>query len=140
MNPPRLTDAGSSRRAARTAGLVCLALLGAGATGALAGPPPGHPSPGAAMQMIRPGGVTNALAQRTGVALDAIDANDYTYIEVDDAGKSYWIAAPRLRVARGDMVQFDEGVVMNQFYSKALQRTFPSVMFVGGVSTTPGGR
>lgn len=100
-------------------------------------PPPGHPSPGAAMQLIRPGTEQSSAPRRTGVALDSIDANEYTYIEVDEAGKSYWIATARMKIMRGDMVQFEDGVTMEQFYSKLLKRTFQSVMFVDSVSTTP---
>ncbi|QTQ35012.1 Uncharacterized protein ToN1_08390 [Aromatoleum petrolei] len=100
-------------------------------------PPPGHPSPGAALQLIRPGAEQPATMRRTGVALDSIDANEYTYIEVDEGGKSYWIATARMQIMRGDMVQFDEGVTMAQFYSKLLKRTFQSVMFVDAVSTAP---
>jgi len=93
------------------------------------------------MQIMRADGIHgNHAVKRTGVALDALDANEYTYIEVDDAGQSYWIATARMKIVRGDMVQFEEGVTMNQFYSKLLKRTFASVMFVGGVSTAPGGK
>ncbi|MCC4114677.1 hypothetical protein LLG90_04845 [Aromatoleum toluclasticum] len=103
-------------------------------------PPPDHPSPGAAMQLIRPDTEQSGALRRTGVALDSIDANEYTYIEVDEAGKSYWIATARMKIMRGDLVQFADGVTMEQFYSKLLKRTFQSVMFVDSVSTTPGKR
>lgn len=105
---------------------------------ALSAPPPGHPSPGAAMQIMRHGTEAARGPVHTGVALDAVDANEYTYIEVDEAGTSYWIATARMKVMRGDMVQFEEGVRMEQFHSKLLKRTFPSVMFVGAVSTKSG--
>ena len=112
-------------------------LLALAPQAALSAPPPGHPSPGAAMQLIRPGAEHSSAQRRTGVALDSIDANEYTYIEVDEAGKSYWIATARMKIMRGDMVQFEDGVTMDQFYSKLLKRTFESVMFVDNVSTTP---
>ncbi|AYH44558.1 hypothetical protein CDA09_14380 [Azoarcus sp. DN11] len=92
------------------------------------------------MQLIRSGTEHSAAQRRTGVALDSIDANEYTYIEVDEAGKSYWIATARMKIMRGDMVQFEDGVTMDQFYSKLLKRTFESVMFVDNVSTTPAGK
>jgi len=138
MSHPRIKVAPSLDQAKRVLGSLFLALLATPAPGA---PPPGHPSPSAAMQMIRPVPTNRpAAAVRVGVALDAIDANEYTYIEVDEAGLSYWIATSRIKVVRGEMVQFEEGVTMSDFYSKLLKRTFPSVMFVGNVSTTPGGR
>lgn len=118
---------------------IMSAVLLAAVFNAEAAPPPGHPSPNAAMQLMRPGTEQTATAKHTGVALDAIDANEYTYIEVDEAGKTYWIATARMKVARGDMVQFEEGVTMAQFYSKLLKRTFDAVMFVDSVATTPAG-
>ena len=140
MKFPRWTVARCVRTAASSSLLLSAALLTLAPQAAQPAPPPGHPSPGAAMQLIRPGAVQSSTPRRTGVALDAIDANEYTYIEVDESGKSYWIATGRMKVLRGDMVQFDEGVTMGQFYSKLLKRTFQSVMFVDSVSTTPGPR
>lgn len=71
----------------------------------------------------------------TGVVLDAIDANEFTYIETDIGGRVFWIATAKRRVARGELIRFEEGVTMENFHSKLLDRTFPSVMFVREVST-----
>lgn len=139
MNTLRPPAATPPCRATRAFSIMSTALLLAAVFSVEAAPPPGHPSPNAAMQLMRPGTAQAATSKHTGVALDAIDANEYTYIEVDEAGKTYWIATARLKIVRGDMVQFDEGVTMAQFYSKLLKRTFDSVMFVDSVSTTPGG-
>ncbi|MBD5805476.1 hypothetical protein AZOA_49330 [Azoarcus sp. Aa7] len=140
MELPRRTVVSPVHAAARLSLPLLAALLAMAPEAAHPAPPPGHPSPGAAMQLIRPGAEQSAALRRTGVALDSIDANEYTYIEVDEAGKSYWIATARMKIMRGDMVQFEEGVTMEQFYSKLLKRTFQSVMFVDAVSTAPGGR
>lgn len=140
MELPRRTVVPSVHAAARLSLPMLAALLALAPPAAHSAPPPGHPSPGAAMQLIRPGTDQSPSLRRTGVALDSIDANEYTYIEVDEGGKSYWIATARMNIMRGDMVQFDEGVTMAQFYSKLLKRTFQSVMFVDAVSTAPGKR
>lgn len=140
MELPRRTVVSPVHAAARLSLPLLAALLAMAPGVAHPAPPPGHPSPGAALQLIRPGAEQSAALRRTGVALDSIDANEYTYIEVDEAGKSYWIATARMKIMRGDMVQFDEGVTMEQFYSKLLKRTFQSVMFVDAVSTTSGKR
>jgi len=140
MNIPRPTAAMPLRHANGALRFIPAALLSAVALGVQAAPPPGHPSPSDAMQIMRSDGGRAATGKHTGVALDAIDANEYIYIEVDEAGVSYWIATSKMKIMRGDMVQFEEGVTIDQFYSKLLKRTFPSVMFVGGVSTTPGGK
>lgn len=140
MELPRRTVVSPAHAAARLTLPLFAVLLAMAPQAAHSAPPPGHPSPGAALQLIRPGAEQSAALRRTGVALDSIDANEYTYIEVDEAGKSYWIATARMKIMRGDMVQFDEGVTMEQFYSKLLKRTFQSVMFVDAVSTTSGKR
>lgn len=140
MEFPRRTVVFPMHAAARLSLPLLAALLAMAPQAARPAPPPGHPSPGAAMQLIRPGAEHSTALRRTGVALDSIDANEYTYIEVDEAGKSYWIATARMKIMRGDMVQFAEGVTMEQFYSKLLKRTFQSVMFVDAVSTTSGRR
>lgn len=140
MELPRRTVVPLGHTAARLSLPLVAALLLLAPEAALPAPPPGHPSPGAAMQLIRPDAEHSAALRRTGVALDSIDANEYTYIEVDEAGKNYWIATARMKIMRGDLVQFAEGVTMEQFYSKLLKRTFQSVMFVDSVSTMPGRR
>lgn len=74
-----------------------------------------------------------------GEVVSAIDANEYTYIEVRNQDGTRWIAGPRIALSRGDTVRFDDGVVMKEFHSKLLRRTFPAVMFVSGVFVTPAG-
>ena len=66
-----------------------------------------------------------------GKVLSSIDASIYTYIEVSENGKTMWLAAPTVAVKKGDTVGFDDGAVMTNFYSKSLNRTFETVIFVG---------
>jgi hypothetical protein len=60
-------------------------------------------------------------------------AGGYTYIEVKHAKGSEWLAAPAMAVKAGDTVRYEGGSVMSNFTSGALKRTFPSILFVGGV-------
>lgn len=101
---------------------------------ALAEVPPGHPTPNAAMRMMQPDSPPGGA--RTGTVVSHMDANEYTYIEVNEQGQSVWLAAPRLALKDGDTVRFPGGVTMRDFYSKLLKRTFPAVIFVGGVDVT----
>ncbi len=56
----------------------------------------------------------------------------YSYLEVlRDDGMSAWLAGPTVELPVGTRVQFPNGVVMRNFYSKELQRNFPVLMFVG---------
>ena len=73
----------------------------------------------------------NDQLPRKGKVLSSIDASIYTYIELNENGKTLWIAAPTVKVKKGDMVRFSEGAVMSNFFSKSLNRTFESVIFVG---------
>ena len=73
----------------------------------------------------------NDQMPRSGKVLSSIDASIYTYIELTKNGKNIWIAAPTVKVKKGDTVRFSEGAVMSNFFSKSLNRTFESVIFVG---------
>ena len=115
-------------------------LLLAGSLAAHAAAPPDHPSPAEAYRMMEPGvHARSAAPAYEGEVVTAIDANEYTYIEVREQDGTRWIAGPRTALARGDIIRFDDGVVMKGFYSKRLDRSFPAVMFVSGVFVTPAG-
>lgn len=68
-----------------------------------------------------------------GKVLSSIDVSIYTYIEVSEGGKTIWLAAPTTDVKKGDMIGYDDGAVMTNFFSKSLNRTFETVTFVGKV-------
>jgi hypothetical protein len=113
---------------------LCLAAL---ATAALAAPPPGHPSPAQAMDMLMPDKPpAPSELPNQGKVISSVDANDFTYIEVDRAGVVEWLAAPKMVVKPGSTIRYEDGSVMTDFYSKLLKRTFPSVMFVGHVAVS----
>ena len=65
--------------------------------------------------------------------LSTIDAAGYTYLEVTQNKKTIWLAGPKVVAKKGDVVRFDDGMVMTNFESKTLKRTFPSVTFVNNV-------
>lgn len=97
-------------------------------------PPPGHPSAGQAGEML---GLPGAEAPRpySGSVLQAINSNQFTYIEVGVEGKSgsRWLAAPRLDLKPGTRIRFGEGRLLAPFYSRKLERSFDAVTFVGPV-------
>lgn len=102
---------------------------------ALAAPPPGHPSPAQAREMLLPERPSPpSELPNEGRVVSATDANDFTYIEVERGGKREWIAAPRMALTPGSTIRYEEGSVMTDFYSKLLKRTFPRLMFVGEVA------
>lgn len=71
-----------------------------------------------------------------GTVLSSIDQSQYTYIEVSQNKKSLWLATTRVAVKKGDRIRFDEGMVMTNFHSKGLNRTFPSIAFVSHVAVS----
>lgn len=125
----------ASRLARLSLGLAVFATAAA-----LAAPPPGHPSPAQAREMLLPDKPPrpNELPNE-GKVLAATHANEFTYIEVARKGKSpasEWIATQKTEIKVGSTIRYEDGAVMKDFYSKLLKRTFPSVMFVDYVSVT----
>lgn len=70
------------------------------------------------------------MLTQTGKVVSSIDVPTYTYVEVSQGSKTIWLAANTTTVKKGDMVRFDDGMKMTNFYSKSLKRTFPSILFV----------
>ncbi|RZI42857.1 hypothetical protein EGT07_12840 [Herbaspirillum sp. HC18] len=101
-----------------------------------AAPPAGHPSPANAADMMKlPKDTADADLGQKGKVVSSIDANEYTYIEVNQGKNTLWLAAPKTAVKKDSVIRFEDGAVMTNFHSKLLNRTFPSVMFVGRVVT-----
>ncbi len=98
---------------------------------ALAAPPPGHPTPAEAGQILGIPAQQESAPGQAGIVEQAIDSNQYTYVEVRTESGLKWLAVVRMPLAAGDKVRYGEGVKMTNFYSKVLKRTFPEILFVG---------
>lgn len=110
--------------------IFLIAVTASAAGFAAAKMPVGHPpldATGAKAQMA-----PAQLAQRATV-IDVINVAQYTYLEVKQDKQSRWIAGPSVEVRKGDVVRFDGGVEMKDFYGKTLDRTVPSIVFVNRV-------
>lgn len=94
--------------------------------GAQAATPPGHPAAAA----------VEAELPNKGKVISAIDASQYTYIEVAQDKKVLWLAAPAITVKKNNIIRFEDGAEMTNFHSKSLNRTFPSIRFVNHVVVT----
>lgn len=92
-------------------------------------PPPGHPpvpaDPAAQENLPNLGKVSEALT-----------AGSYTYLHVAGDGGDAWLAIPRRDVPVGAEIRYADGMVMKDFHSRALDRTFEEVFFLGGVMVT----
>ena len=101
--------------------------------------PPGHPpidtapvDPGAAGAAGAPS--TAADVQLTGSVLETMDVPEYTYLRVKTSGGEEWVAVGKTAIAVGDTVTVTSQLVMENFASKSLNRTFPKLtmgMLVG---------
>jgi hypothetical protein len=74
-----------------------------------------------------------------GTVLETMNSGGYTYVFMDTGQDQRWIAALETTVKVGDVVQTDQGMAMNGFTSKTLNRTFNVVYFVGGLQNLSGG-
>ena len=113
------------------------------ASAVLAGTPTGHPPMDhkAMMDKITDGeAVSESDMKQQGKAVSVLPVSGYVYIEVAPAeGENIWMAVPEgVVVKEGDTVHYNDGPMMTDFTSKTLDRTFPSVMFLGKVVVTSG--
>jgi len=67
---------------------------------------------------------------------DFINTSNYTYVQVKENGKDYWIAVTKMDVKKGQTLYFSKSMEMKDFHSTELNRTFDSVLFVDGIATS----
>ena len=70
------------------------------------------------------------------VVKEAVDGGNYTYLNVDENGQNYWMAVSSIPVVVGDTYYYDGGMVMKDFESKQLNKTFDEIVFANTVRTT----
>jgi len=87
----------------------------------------GHPPPPDATG-------TDAKGVVSGKVLETMDAAGYTYVRVAAPDGAMWAAGPQTRVKVGDTVSFSRGMVMKNFHSEKLDRTFESIAFVSSIT------
>lgn len=71
------------------------------------------------------------MGDNEGVVVSTVDSGGYTYMELENSGRKFWIAAPATQVNVGDHIRFFESMMMTNFTSKTLNRTFGTIIFVG---------
>jgi hypothetical protein len=80
------------------------------------------PSPGA-----------GAIAH-TAEVLETMSSAGYTYVRVQEEGRAYWIALPQTSVEVGEKISFFEQMLMENFTSPTLNRTFDRILFVEAIN------
>ena len=68
-----------------------------------------------------------------GKVVETMNGGGYTYVCLESDGEKRWAAMPPTEVKVGETVELAPGMVMNNFKSNALNRTFDSIIFSGGL-------
>jgi hypothetical protein len=98
--------------------------------------PPGHPKieyPAQSTTHQKSDSISGKVQQ-------VMNSGGYSYIYLlKDNGEKIWIAVTETRANVGDRMSFKEGLVMKNFESKTLKRTFDTIVFSNGVVPQSGG-
>jgi hypothetical protein len=77
-----------------------------------------------------------------GEVLEVKNVDSYTYLRLKTADGEIWAAVMKAKVNKGATVSIENAIIMNNFESKALKRTFPTILFgtLGSTAASaPGG-
>jgi len=101
---------------------------------------PQAPQAHATVQAPAPAAPAAQAAIKKGTVAETMNAGGYTYMLVDDGTAQIWVAILQSDVAVGQEVSFYDGMVMENFASKTLDRTFDKIVFSSGqVGEQPAG-
>lgn len=68
---------------------------------------------------------------------EVIQGNTYTYIKAKENSGEKWMAISKQEVQPGEVYYYSEGLPMQNFHSKEVDRTFDEIYFVSEISKTP---
>ncbi len=74
-----------------------------------------------------------------GEVVETMSSGGYTYMKVDTGSEQTWVAIPQSNIKVGQKVNYQPGMVMNNFSSKTLNKTFDSILFSSGLVGAGGG-
>ena len=70
----------------------------------------------------------------TGKVIRAMHGGGYTYMQIENNNKNFWIASTMINVKRDDIVTWTDAALMKDFKSATLRRTFNEILFVTAAS------
>lgn len=73
--------------------------------------------------------VANSAAAVTGEILEVKDVDSYTYLRLKTKDGETWAAVDKAPVKKGAKVTIENVMVMKNFQSKSLNKTFPTILF-----------
>jgi translation initiation factor IF-1 len=71
-----------------------------------------------------------------GQVQEVIDGGSYTYLRVKTSSGDVWVATLPMKLQKGASIVMDDAMLMTDFHSKALNRTFKEIVF--GTARTAG--
>lgn len=71
-----------------------------------------------------------------GKVLEVKNVDNFTYLRLNTSAGEYWAAVIKAQVKKGDTVTIENAIVMENFESRSLKRTFKKILFgtLGGAS------
>ena len=82
------------------------------------------------------GGIT--MQTVSGKVVETMNSGGYTYALVDKDGARTWVALPMSMIAVGNEITCKPGMVMNNFHSSSLNRSFEHIVFSMGITSSSG--
>lgn len=90
--------------------------------------------PGSALPPGHPPKATDAVKLEKATVISTIDVPGFTYIEIKQGHQTRWLAATTFNAKKDAVIEFEGSSTLENFKSKALNRTFPSITFVNSVT------
>lgn len=82
----------------------------------------------------------NAFAKNmqgtTGTVVETMNSSGYTYMLIASGTEKTWVAIPETSIDQGTEVTYNSGMIMKNFDSKTLGRTFETIIFSSGLVGT----
>ena len=72
-----------------------------------------------------------------GKVIDKIPAKGYTYLQVSENKEDFWIAVPTMEIEIGETVYFSRFMVMEDFKSDNIDKSFDQILFVEDARKSP---
>lgn len=87
------------------------------------------------MESTQKPGTAASMDERfiSGMVIETMNSGGYSYIHIERNSKKLWVAVSETKVTVGKVMTFHSGLVMTDFKSKTLNRTFKSIVFSTGV-------
>ena len=86
---------------------------------------------------VIPPAATAPTVTVTGKVLEVKNVESYTYLRLNTKDGEVWAAVMKASIKKGSTVTVENASVMNNFESKILKKTFPTILFgsLGGAAT-----